>query len=339
MFSGIFNRRILIPAIIGAGICVLFLRSGFLVFIFLVPLGFLARRFDYRVVWISAILAVLLNMIIIAGSSTGVSFRLGILDIAFFSSLVFIFSWITAPPPFLRFNIPGSGRMVVGSSLGALLFIGIFFHLMANPDFLDQITYLTSLLLPVYSSSGAEVSGNMLVDRVSMEAILDIMISVMLRGGSLFTCVFILFVSRHFGFFLARLTLREKRKPVFLTFHVLPVVIWVLSGSLILLVFTSVTGLRTPEILLWNILLLCAMMYLAQGLGIIQFFLARPSTPPFLKLLFIFVFLVLIFNPVLYSVLLAGIVLLGIAENWIPFRVSKIPGAPPTPEAGERNQG
>jgi len=66
----------------------------------------------------------------------------------------------------------------------------------------------------------------------------------------------------------------------------------------------------------------------------VQFFLSRPSMLPFLRLFLIVLFIVLIFSPVVNVILLVGIVLLGIAENWAPFRASKPNGPSSTPEAG-----
>ena len=102
--------------------------------------------------------------------------------------------------------------------------------------------------------------------------------------------------------------------------------------KLLLLVILRVTGLEVPEIILWNVFILCVMMYLAQGLGIFQSFLARPSTPPFLKLLILIAFCFLLFSPVINTVLFVGLVLLGIAENWVAFRMPKTNGPPSTPE-------
>jgi hypothetical protein len=70
-------------------------------------------------------------------------------------------------------------------------------------------------------------------------------------------------------------------------------------------------------------------------LGILQFFLSRSGIPPFVKLLSGLVFVILLFSPLLNAFLLAGIMLLGVAENWVPFRVSKQDGPPSTPEAGD----
>ena len=120
----------------------------------------------------------------------------------------------------------------------------------------------------------------------------------------------------------------------FITFRAAPALIWVLSSSLLLVVLSRVARLVVPEIILWNILVLCIILYFAQGLGILQFFLSRPSVPVFLRFFLTVLLIILIFSPAVNAVLLIGIVLLGIAENWAPFRAPKPNGPPSTPEGG-----
>jgi len=103
-----------------------------------------------------------------------------------------------------------------------------------------------------------------------------------------------------------------------------------------LVVLSRVARLVVPEIILWNILVLCIILYCAQGLGILQFFLSRPTVPVFLRFFLTVVLIILIFSPAVNAVLLIGIVILGIAENWAPFRAPKPNGPPSTPEGGDR---
>jgi hypothetical protein len=87
------------------------------------------------------------------------------------------------------------------------------------------------------------------------------------------------------------------------------------------------------EIAAWNILAVCAMMYLAQGGGIVQCFLYRRNLPPFLRLLFNVLIVLLVFSPGINAFVLVGLILLGIAENWAPLRAPKPNGPPSTPAA------
>jgi hypothetical protein len=107
--------------------------------------------------------------------------------------------------------------------------------------------------------------------------------------------------------------------------------IWVLSVSLFLVIAMRILKWTVPEIILWNILTLCAILYLAQGLGILQHITAAPGMPPFLRLALSLLFFILIFSPGINAVVLGLVTLLGIAETWVSFRTPKTDGPSSTP--------
>ena len=331
------NKKNLVPALIGAGVCLFFLRGGFLSFFFLIPLGFLIFRYDYRAACTALVftLAGRIALALVTAFTYGISLSGIIWDLLYFTLMASLFIWINSPPPFLSFGIQGSMRFIAGSCLGALLFTIIFLRAMASPEFAGEIDTLINTLLSFNRSSGSDVVQNALLEGISAEMVLAMMKTVMFRGGSLVSCVFLFFFSRQISLMLARLICRERKGSTLAAFHVYPAVIWVLSASLLLVVLASVTKLEIPEIILWNILILCVILYLAQGFGIMQFFLSKASTPPFLRMLLVVLFIVVLFSPVLNTVLFAGLALLGIAENWVPLRVPKSNGPPSTPEAGD----
>jgi len=310
------------------GIATLLLRGGiFTVFFFMLPLGFAAYSYGLRITWFSAILFTVINLFytLTFRIAQGIPPEAGILDFFTITVLTLIFTWIVSPPLFLSFKLPGAFRMIIGSSLGALLFIFIFLRQIAEPVFINQVEAITNTFF----------SFN-LGEEILVDDILYLMMDIMLRGGSLLSCIIIFFLNRHLGLMISRLFRKEKGKPVFVAFHVYPVFIWIFSITLILLVFTSISGLLIPEILLWNILLICAMLYIAQGMGILQFFMTRPQTPPFLRLGLIIVIIGFILSTVLNTVLIVGLLLLGIVENWLPIRTAGIKEPPSTPEAGDK---
>ena len=242
---------------------------------------------------------------------------------------------------------------MIGSCLASLFLMGVFFRSMSSPGFSAYVQSLMNQFVSLQRSAGADVVRNALLEEVTAEMVLDLVKAVMLRGGSLVTCVLIFFICFQISLVLARLFLAIKlsRDPAagqetgsptsspgagsFTAFHVYPPLIWVLSLSLLLVVLTRMIKLEIPEIILWNVLILCGILYLAQGMGILRFLLARPSMPPFLRFLLGVLFVAFIFSPVINVVLLAGVVLLGIAENWVPFRAPKSNGPSSTPEAGD----
>ena len=351
MDSAILDKKAYIPALIGAAVSLLLLRSGLLSFFFLVPMGFIACRHEYRIAWAASLFAILGNMVMSfrTASSHGVPLAATTWNLLFFTAMVLIFAWITVPPPDFAERVPLSIRFVTGSCFGALVFIAFFLRLLASPWFPEYVANLVNTL----------ASQNALFEIISTETFLQGMKNVILRGGSLVTCVFMFALCRQLSFILALLIPRKKRKVEganseetgsagrnslqmsfqkinsLMAFRVHPTLIWVFSSSLPLVVLTRMAGLEIPEIILWNVLVLCVILYLAQGLGILQFFLSRTTVSPFLRLLFLVFLFILLFSPLLNMILLTGFVLLGIAENWVPFRVPKQNSPPSTPESGQ----
>ncbi|MCL2319727.1 MAG: YybS family protein [Treponema sp.] len=344
-------KRTIVPAFIAAGVCLFFQRSGIFSLLFLVPLGVVAYRYNFRAGWTAFLFAFAGNVVLAVEIAVvrKIPAAAIIWDLLYFSVMASIFTWITSPPPGFSWKVSGSMRLMIGSCLGALLFTGIFFRAASSPGFSAYLNSLINAVLSFYRSSGSDVVQNALLQSITAEAVLDFMKSIMLRGGSLISCVFLFFISRQISFFLARMFQRRKdpdtpgaNTPGLSSlgfFHVAPSMIWVFSGSLLLVVLVRMVKLEVPEIILWNVLIFCVIMYFAQGLGILQFFLVRPRVTPFLKLLFVILFIILLFSPGINAVLLGGIVLLGIAENWVPLRVPKTNGPPSTPEAGDGEDG
>ena len=332
---------ILIPAIVGAGVCLFLLNSSSFTFFYLVPLGFISCKFHYKTAWLACLFASIGNMAIILAGSNG-NYSAAMLNIIYFIAIIFIFAWITAPPPFLNINVPEPARLLIASSIAAIVFTLVLFKGMASSDFTDYVTYLLNSLISMYNSSGSDVVQNARFEMLTADKIMEAFRFFMLRGGSLISCVFLFFMSSQLGLVLFRLYSRIRGVKLSFTgenslsaFHVSPSMIWVLSISLPLTVLTRIFKLEFPEIILWNILIICAILYFAQGFGILQFFTIRPSFPPHLRIVLSFLFIIVLFSPFLNAILLLGLVFLGLAENWVPIRASKQNGPPSTPEAND----
>jgi len=344
-----FEKRDFLPALIGAGISLIMLKSGFLSFFFLVPLGFVAYSYPNRTAWLAFFLTLAGNCFLTIAYTAGsvIPLQAILWEIFYYAVTTFIFIWIIAPPEFLCANISEPARLIAGSCLGSLLFSFIFFKSTDSQAFMEYIKYFINSLISVYQSSGTDVVQNAMLETLTPEFVLEKIMALMIRGGSIVSCILLFFVCCQLSLMLARLSHRlisknfqgingSRLKGInsLAAFHVNPIVIWFFSFSLILIVLTRITKYEIPEIILWNILVICSILYLAQGLGIMQHFLIKPSFSPLLRLLIIIAFIFLLFSPVLNAFLLGALALLGIAENWLPLRVSKQSGPPSTPEAG-----
>jgi ammonia channel protein AmtB len=74
-------------------------------------------------------------------------------------------------------------------------------------------------------------------------------------------------------------------------------------------------------------------LYLGQGLGVGFSLLLRPGMPPFARMLTGMVAGLTIITPGVNVVVLGALLILGIAETWVPFRAPKKSGPPSTPTA------
>jgi hypothetical protein len=344
------EKRDFLPALIGAGISLLMLKSGFLSFFFLVPLGFVAYSYPNRTAWLAFFMTLVGNCFLTIAYAAGSAMPLQAIlwDIFYYSVMTFIFIWIIAPLPFLYANISEPARLIASSCLGSLLFSFILFKSIDSQVFLDYVTYFINSIISVYQSSGTDVVQNAMLETLTPEFVLEKIMAFMLRGGSIASCILLFFVCCQISLILARLSYRLTGKNLqgikesrllkklnsLAAFHVNPNIIWVFSSSLILVVLTRIIKYEIPEIILWNILVICSILYLVQGLGIIQHFLVKPSFSPLLRLFIVIAFFFVLFSPVLNAFLLGALALLGIAENWLPLRVPKQSGPPSTPEAG-----
>ena len=239
-------------------------------FFFLVPLGFVAFRYEERIAWAAFFFTITGNVILTLGTAATHNFPVAetAWNLLYVSVMVSIFAWIIVPPPAVAERVSGVIRFISGSCLGALMFIGFFFRLLMSDVFSEYVNHLINMM----------VSQNARLEIMTTESVITGVKNIMLRGGSLLSCVLLFTACRQIGFTFARLLPGKKAANLqeanpLAAFRVQYNTIWVFSASLFLVVATRIAGLEIPEIILWNILILCAILYLGQGLGIMQVFI------------------------------------------------------------------
>jgi hypothetical protein len=104
-----------------------------------------------------------------------------------------------------------------------------------------------------------------------------------------------------------------------------------LSFSLLAILLFRILNITVLETVAWNVLVICVMLFLAQGGGVALFMMSRRMLPPVMRFLLNVLIIVLFFSPGINALVLGALVLLGIAENWVPFRASKLDGSSSTP--------
>jgi hypothetical protein len=340
---------VLFPALVGAVVSVGLNRSGFLGFLFLLPFGVSAFCFNAASSWLCAFFAVAGNGLFAlwAGFFLHLPFNTLVPDMLYFSVVVFGFTWIVAPPSrFPALSKPRTAyRLVVSSVAGALVLIILAHVSGTETGLLAMLRSQAELFVSLYNTSvGADVVEQSLSGQyVNVDNILAVIKAVSLRGGAIFSCMLLFFVSRQFSLLIARIARRPFPAGNLTGFRTSSRQIWVLSFSLAAVLAGSVLGrqpfAQTPALLLeiasWNTLVICVMLYLAQGGAILMHWYSRWIVPPFFRFILNFLFIIVIFSPGINAVFLAVLALLGIAENWVPFRVSGTNGSSSTPGNGE----
>jgi hypothetical protein len=308
-----------------------------MVFLFLLPLGFIGFGWGPKTLWTGLGFAILGNCILCLGLGLIYGIPAGTLlwDIFYFTAMATAFAWLILPLDGNSSRIPGAYRLAMGSSLGTLVFIALFFRSLNDQAFYELMGNQIAFILSLYQ--GSTVTQNAMQDQQNVETVFEIVKNIILRGGALFSAVFIFLINRQISVFLIRLFGGPRRVNVLMGFFVHQKLLWALAAAGLLIPVSLLFRWTVPEIILWNIVTLCVMMYLAQGLGILMYLVSRPNFPVLVRFLLPVLLVVLLFSPGINAVLLGIIVLLGIAENWVSFRALKIKslsetgGSSPTP--------
>jgi hypothetical protein len=329
-----------VPALIGAVLCIILLRVGLLGILFLAPLGIAAYCYNPRTAWRCAWLAILGNGLFSLALVFTLGYKAGEMlgDSGYFTALILGFTWICAPPArgprFLR--IPGVYRLILGSALGVLALAPmVVLGARSDSGFYAFIRAQAEAMASLYTaSSGADVVQRSLLERyLTPEVILETLAFVALRGGALASCLFLFFINYQAAAAVSWLVRRVRFGLPLARFHLPPRFVWALSFSLLAVLVGLWTKTGALEIAAWNVLVICGILYLAQGGGVLLFFLARSPAPPFLRVFFNLLVVMVLLSPGINAIALGVLILLGIAENWVPFRALTSNGSSSTPGA------
>jgi hypothetical protein len=318
----------LIPAQVCAALCAVLNRIPYGGLFFLAPLGVAAFAWGRKTAWTAGLLAMAGGALMAfvfrdSGSAEGV--WTGIL---YFTLAAALFVWIVAPPAPEkpgRFPLPDTpGRIVLAAGLWAAAMGGILLGGGEESPLRVLLRAQGEFISSLYAAAqgGNAVEQEMAEHYLSPDAVAELIMGVTLRGGALVSCV-LLFVFNLESAALVNFFIRRVRPSLNLAdFHAPRWLIWVLSLSLAGIVLSRGLGVDAADIAAWNVLAACAVLYLAQGIGITASFLARRVLAPGLRMGIHILIIVMVFSPGINVVLLGAVVVLGIAENWAPLRVS-----------------
>jgi hypothetical protein len=320
------GKSLLVPVLICAALSAAMIRIGFLSLFFLVPLGFCAAAFGPAAAWLSFVFAAFGNAVLSAGLSirSGLGLAGAGLEILYFTVLALGFTWIMAetPWPFIP-RARTAFRFIAASIAGSLVTLGMMYSVFKDENFLAwfgfQIESISSILI---SSTADPIQQEAMKRFLVPDNIIETLFSLSFRGAALVTMFFSFFINRQIAFITARLIMRKQENinGDLIRFHAPKKTIWVFSICLPVIVAGGIFSLNYIGIAAWNVLIICAILFLAQGGGIVLHFLARRPIPFFMRLLGIFLIVFLLFSPGVNLIAIAALVLLGIAENWLPLR-------------------
>jgi hypothetical protein len=323
------GRIQLVRVLVCAALCVAMVRVGLFSMLFLVPLGFSAVVYGAYVAWAAFAVAALGNLVLVAVLSLmgGLGLTWVGFEALYFGLNAAGFTWVMAGNPPWAFGRPLPQvrtlyRFVVASAAGTVM-------LLATSRLLwdGGLSDLVPMIEPLVSAYIDSASGGDAVMRSSMELALnperlvEMVASVVFRGGALISAVLLLFFSRQAAFVVARLF---RRKPGDLTGFFAPRrTLLILTVSLPAVLLAGSLSMATPEIVAWNVLVMCVVVFLAQGAGIVLFNLARRPLSILVKVLLGLLFAIVVFSPGLNLFALGVLLVLGIVENWLPMRRPK----------------
>jgi hypothetical protein len=318
-----------LPAFIGAVVSLGLIRINTLMFFFLVPLGVAAYGYTFRTAWTSALFVTLGNILFSLGFVLlkGGAWKGAVWDAAFFTLMITAFTWIAAPPfrNFRLLRISTAGRLITASVLCTLSFLALLYLAQDTAAFHVFLKAQADLISSIYTASaGADVVQRTLLEQyLSGDRILEMLKAAALRGGGTASCIFLFFMNRQISLVLTKIFRHTKPGKTMVQFRTSPRLIWILSFVLLGILITIQARMTVPEIVLWNMLTICLILYLAQGLGVLRYLLAKAALPPFARFGLHVVFVLLFFSPGINAAVLGIVILFGIAENWVPFRTPK----------------
>ncbi|MCL2800267.1 MAG: hypothetical protein FWD28_00730 [Treponema sp.] len=315
IFSGgiTLNKQALITIFVCVGISMFFLRAGFLTFFYLAPLGFAVIVSGS--LWFTFFTAALTNIVIMAASMNWANTNVdesfsgyNLFIYLFYITTVFLaFIWLIGGK-----QLRALYRIIIASAAGAVVLI---------ISFLGQEQFFINLF--------EEVSEMVLVnpeilpflqDIISQGNFMDLFKAFLFRGGALISILFLFYINRHVSFVFLSLIKRQRLNRGLTAFFAPSNTVWVTAFALAAIFFTRSLKIEILEILVWNVFLVCALIFLAQGAGILTFWLSSRST--MFRIAIIILIVVIVLSPISIAVL-AALLLLGVLESWFPFRTGK----------------
>ena len=299
-----------VTIIICVALSMMFMRTGFLSLFFLAPLGYaILVTGSTGFTFLAALAANIIVSVIISifGSNDSILW----MDIINFSMIIMIFAWIIGGK-----IIRVAYRIVLGAAVGALAFLIL---IISNKNLTEYMLVIAEFLSSIFISA---IDNELATQAVTAERLLDMIISISWRGGALVSMALILVINRQMSFAVYKLIKKHDNiNRLSLTGFFVPInIIWIKVGALAAVIVSGMLKIDVLEIISWNVLVVCAMLFIAQGIGIVLFLLAKRSN--IFRITASILFAVTMLSPI-NSIVLVALLLLGVIEIWLPIRSRK----------------
>jgi len=306
-----------ITILVCAGLSLLFMNTGLLSFFYLAPLGYaiIVSGSFLNTFIIAAAAGIAFNIIkYFSSSNSGGSLML---EIMYFSVIVLGFTWIIGGRRFRT-----AYRFMLASIAGAV--VSLIFINSPHVKFYD---YLHEIFTSIFGSSNElmmedeRTRGLLNMQSFSPEQMTEMARSFILRGGALISMFFLLFINRQIAAFAVSIVKRQRRDLGLIKFSAPVNTIWVLSGAIATIILTNMFKFEVVGILAWNVFTACAAIFLAQGAGVLMFWLSLRTNV--FRLVINVLIVVILFSPLnIFAV--AALLILGVADIWVSFRTPKV---------------
>ena len=318
------KKSSLVVIIVCAFLSVVFTRVGFLSLFFLAPVGYAVLVCN--TVWLPLVSAASLNagfLIILRLFFRGSADSLP-LEILYLITLFTGFAWIMGGG-----HLRGAYRFVLASAAGTVVFL-IYIN-GSGSGFYSSLNEMSQMLTQVFNSANVDPSRRSLLQQIiTPDRVQEAVKSFLFRGGALVSTSFVFFINRQVSISVVSIIKKQRKDRGLTGFFAPSVTIWVLSGALAVILLTRMFRVQTLEIIAWNILVICVILFFAQGTGIILHFLARRTYV--FRFISVVLVVMAILSPGLNMIAFSAILLLGIAEIWLPLRApEKGPASTPEP--------
>jgi hypothetical protein len=309
------NKQAFITILVCTGLSLLFSNTGLLSLIYLAPLGYAVVVSGY--LFFTFFFVMIANFVLFISMSFLYQGSLNnIWVFILYITVMFIgFIWIMGGK-----SIRTAYRFILASAAGALAFMLLLYS--PNSSIYEffkstaEDIYVNFFLTHDVSVNPEAAAENMIV----FEGLLESMKNIIFRGGAVFTMFIIFYINRFLALTAVWLIKKEKTDRGLMVFFAPPKTFWLFAASLGSIFLTRLLRLEILEIISWNGLIVCSIIFMAQGTGILMYWFTR-ITPGY-KLLIGILVVFIVLSP--FSIIaVAALLLLGITENWVPYRALK----------------